>query len=76
MPIRLKKLIGTVVLVALVVVYAVLATTIAVAQLAQSGPLVHLLYFFLTGLLWVLPAMLVIKWMLTEPRSREPKVTP
>jgi hypothetical protein len=76
MPVRLKKLIGTVVLVALVVVYAVLATTIAVAQLAESGPLVHLLYFFLTGLLWVLPAMLVIKWMLTEPRSREPKVTP
>ena len=40
MPIRLKKLIGTVLLIALVVVYALLATMIAVAQLSQSGPLV------------------------------------
>lgn len=75
MPVRLKKFIGTFILVALVIVYAVLATAIAVAQLAESGPLVHMLYFFLTGLLWVLPAMLVIKWMLTEPRAKQPKIT-
>ncbi|MFN4274422.1 MAG: DUF2842 domain-containing protein [Aliihoeflea sp.] len=75
MPVRLKKFIGTFILVALVIVYAVLATAIAVAQLAESGPLVHMLYFFLTGLLWVLPAMFVIKWMLTEPRAKQPKIT-
>jgi hypothetical protein len=75
MPVRLKKFIGTFILVALVIVYAVLATAIAVAQLAESGPLMHMLYFFLTGLLWVLPAMLVIKWMLTEPRAKQPKIT-
>ena len=72
MPVRLKKFIGTFILVALVIVYAVFATAIAVAQLAESGPLVHMLYFFLTGLLWVLPAMLVIKWMLSEPRAKQP----
>ncbi len=70
MPIRLKKLIGTVLLVALVVVYAIVATIIAVAQLSQSGPLVHLLYFLLSGLLWILPAMGIIKWMVTEPRPK------
>ncbi len=63
MPVRLRKLVGTVVLVVLVLVYAVVATIVAVAQLAESGPLVHLAYFFFTGFLWVLPAMLVIKWM-------------
>lgn len=63
MPIRLKKFIGTILLVALVIVYALVATMIAVAQLAQSGPLVHLAFFFFSGLLWVLPAMLIIKWM-------------
>ena len=52
MPVRLKKLIGTVLLVLLVAVYAIVATIVAVAQLAESGPLVHLAYFFLTGLLW------------------------
>lgn len=69
MPVRLKKLIGTVLLVALVVVYAVLATLYAVAQLAESGPVVHLLYFFFTGLLWILPAMWIIRWMVREPAS-------
>ena len=69
MPVRLKKLIGTVLLVLLVAVYAILATIIAVAQLAESGPLVHLAYFFFTGFLWVLPAMVIIKWMAKPPRS-------
>jgi hypothetical protein len=60
---RLRKLIGMILLVVLVIVYAIVATLVAVAQLAESGPVVHLAYFFLTGLLWVLPAMLIIKWM-------------
>jgi hypothetical protein len=63
MPLRLKKLIGTVLLVALVIVYAIVATAFAVAQLAESGPVVHFLFFLFSGLLWVLPAMLLIKWM-------------
>lgn len=70
MPIRLKKLIGTVLLVALVIIYALLATMIAVAQLAESGPLVHLAFFLFSGLLWVLPAMAIIKWMMVEKRPR------
>ena len=45
MPIRLKKLIGTVLLVALVIVYALAATTIAAGRLAESGPVVHLIFF-------------------------------
>ncbi|MCR4266033.1 DUF2842 domain-containing protein [Nitratireductor sp. ZSWI3] len=67
MPVRLRKFIGMLALVALVVVYAILSTAIAVAQLAESGPLVHLAYYLLTGLLWVLPAMAVIRWMVGRP---------
>lgn len=70
MPVRLKKLIGTVLLVLLVIVYALLATMIAVAQLSQSGPFVHLAFFLFSGLAWVLPAMLIIKWMVTPPRGK------
>lgn len=69
MPVRIKKLIGTVLLVLLVTVYALVATIVAVAQLAESGPLVHLAYFFFTGILWVLPAMLIIKWMVKPPKA-------
>ena len=70
MPVRVKKLIGTVLLVLLVVIYALVAIIVAVAQLAESGPLVHLAYFFLTGLLWVLPAMLIVRWMIVPSRGR------
>jgi hypothetical protein len=70
MPVRLRKLIGTVLLVLLVVVYALVATIVAVAQLSESGPLVHLAFFLLSGLLWILPAMAIIKWMVKAPRPR------
>lgn len=71
MPLRLKKLVGTVLLVLLVIVYAIAATLVAVARLGNSGALVQFAYFLFTGLLWVLPAMLIIKWMLTPPRARK-----
>jgi len=75
MPVRLKKLIGTVLLVLLVIVYAIAATLVAVARLGHSSSLVHFAYFLFTGFLWVLPAMAIIKWMLTPPRagSRTPQ---
>jgi hypothetical protein len=38
MSVRIRKLIGTVLLIILVIVYAWLATTVAVARLGESGP--------------------------------------
>jgi hypothetical protein len=70
MPIRLKKLIGSILLVALVVVYALAAVTVAAGRLAEAGPLVHLFFFLVSGLLWILPAMLIIKWMQHPPRPK------
>jgi RsiW-degrading membrane proteinase PrsW (M82 family) len=64
-----KKLIGTVGIVTLVIVYALVATAIATARLADSPWWVHALYFLFTGLLWVVPAMFIIKWMAT-PSNR------
>lgn len=71
MPVRLKKLIGTVLIVALVILYALLATTIAAYRLADSAWYVHFLYFLLTGILWVVPAMFIIRWMQQPRRSRK-----
>jgi hypothetical protein len=70
MPIRLKKLIGSVLLVALVIVYALAATTIAAGRLAEVSPVVHLIFFLVSGLLWIVPAMFIIKWMQREPKPR------
>lgn len=63
MPIRIRKLIGTVLIIILVVFYAIVATTIASATLALSPWYVHLAYFGFSGLLWILPAMAIIQWM-------------
>ncbi|EDQ33981.1 Protein of unknown function (DUF2842) [Hoeflea phototrophica DFL-43] len=71
MPVRLKKLIGTVIIVALVVIYALVATTVATYRLAESAWYIHLMYFLFTGVLWVVPAMFVIRWMEQPPKSRQ-----
>lgn len=69
MPVRLRKLIGTFILVILVLLYALVATTVAAYRLAEAQWWVHLLYFLVTGLLWVLPAMWIIRWMAKPPRQ-------
>lgn len=71
MRLRLRKLIGTVVLILLVLVYAVFATAFASARLGQSSGWVHLAFFLVSGLLWVAPAALLIRWM--EGYSGKPK---
>ncbi|MGF0536475.1 DUF2842 domain-containing protein [Agrobacterium sp. ES01] len=63
MPVRLRKLIGTILIVILVLVYAVLAVSIASALLATAPWWMHFLYFLFSGVLWILPAMVIIKWM-------------
>lgn len=60
---KLRSFIGTILIILIVSVYALLATTIATATLATAPWWAHLLYFLLTGLLWVIPAIIVIKWM-------------
>ncbi|WP_061934567.1 DUF2842 domain-containing protein [Aureimonas sp. AU22] len=70
MPVRIKKLIGVFVLLALVVVYAVFATAFASLYLGDSPGWVHLAYFLVTGLFWIVPAMFVISWMQREPKGR------
>ncbi|UXS00869.1 DUF2842 domain-containing protein [Agrobacterium tumefaciens] len=67
---RLRSFIGTIVIICLVVVYAVVATSVAAAILSQSPWLVHLAYFILTGLLWILPAMLIIRWMAGSKQAK------
>ncbi len=42
-------------------IYALVATTVAAATLGAAHWSVHLLYFLVTGLLWILPAMVIIK---------------
>ncbi len=69
MPLRLKKLIGSLLILILAILYALIATAIATAQLGDAGGLVHLIYFGVTGMFWIVPAMFIIKWMHKVPNQ-------
>ena len=69
---RLKKLIGSLSILIIAILYALIATTIASARLGDSSSLVHLIYFALTGIFWIVPAMFIIKWM-SKDNSANPR---
>ena len=69
----LKSFIGMVALVALVVIYSLVAITVATYRLAESPWYVHLAFFGISGILWVLPGMFIVKWMVRPPADGEAK---
>lgn len=63
MSIRVRKLIGAVFLLIFILLYALVTMTVAVARLPGTSTVTHLLFFLIAGLVWVIPAGLVIRWM-------------
>jgi hypothetical protein len=66
---RIRKLIGTVVLLILVVTWALLAMALALAVPLHANPVVEFVYYVVAGIGWVLPAMPLISWMLRPGRK-------
>jgi len=64
---RLRKLIGTIGIVLLVICYAFLAMMVAIAILPGTHMAVQMLYYVFAGVLWALPAAMIIKWMSRDP---------
>ncbi|MGD9845599.1 MAG: DUF2842 domain-containing protein [Variibacter sp.] len=63
MPLRLRKLIGTVVLMALITLWALLAMVVAQAMLPNAGLAISALYYVVAGLGWLVFAMPLVAWM-------------
>jgi predicted membrane channel-forming protein YqfA (hemolysin III family) len=63
MHIRTRKLIGTVALLVLVIVWALLAMGFAQMLALSHNRLIEIAYYIVAGLGWVLPAMPLISWM-------------
>ena len=63
MSIRLRKLIGGVALIVLVIVWALVAMAVAQFPVIRANGLVEVAYYVVAGLGWVLPAMPLVKWM-------------
>jgi hypothetical protein len=63
MRIRTRKLIGTFALLALVTVWSLLAMALAQSALTDINGWIATIYYVVAGLGWVLPAMVLVKWM-------------
>jgi hypothetical protein len=63
MTIRVRKLIGTFALLALVTAWALLAMAFAQMVLPSATGVVAFLYYAVVGVGWVLPAMPLVRWM-------------
>jgi hypothetical protein len=63
MPIRLRKLLGAIMLIALVVTWALVAMALAQSAVVKANGVIEVIYYAVAGLGWVLPAMPLIRWM-------------
>ncbi len=72
MSIRTRKLLGTIALIALVTVWALLAMAFAQIPAIFDNGIVAFVYYVLAGLGWVLPAMPLVSWMSRPNQRNEP----
>jgi Protein of unknown function (DUF2842) len=60
---RVRKLVGTVALFALVIVWSLLAMALAQVLLVRTSGALDFIYYVVAGLGWVPLAMLLVSWM-------------
>jgi hypothetical protein len=63
MMIRTRKLLGSIALLVLVVVWSLLGMTVAQTPWLANSGLLQAVFYVVAGLGWVLPAMPIISWM-------------
>jgi hypothetical protein len=64
LPRKARKILGTAALLVFIPVYALLAVRVAVAHVPENAILMQSIYFCIAGLIWIVPAGLIIRWML------------
>ena len=62
-----KKLIGTLILIAWIPLYALLAAAVGTHVLPRANAMTTFLYYLLAGTLWIVPIGLLLPWMHREP---------
>lgn len=67
MPMRVRKFIGMVAILAIMTLYALISMMIAVGYLMDAPHVIQALYFLVAGVAWALPVMPVIRWMQKAP---------
>jgi len=62
MPVRLRKLVGAIALIALVLSWVLIAMALAQLPVLRTHAVLETGYFAVAGLGWILPAMPLIRW--------------
>ncbi len=63
MSLRLRKFIGAIGLIVLVIVWALVAMALAQMPAIRDHAIISVAYYVIAGLGWVLPALPLIAWM-------------
>jgi predicted membrane channel-forming protein YqfA (hemolysin III family) len=66
---RLRKLVGTVVLLLFVTTYALVAMALAEGRIQEAPYTLRVILYVVLGLAWVLPMMPLIRWMEKSDRA-------
>lgn len=64
---RTRKLLGTILLLVVLIIYSLVVMLAAASVLPGSGKIVELIFYAIAGVAWVLPAGYLIKWMYASP---------
>jgi hypothetical protein len=63
MTLRTRKLVGAIALLLFLTVYALAAMMVAIMMQVGASKVAELVYYPVAGLLWLPPAMWLVKWM-------------
>lgn len=71
LPVRAKKLIGALVILLWLPVYAMLAMAVGLRVLPHANGLEQFLYYGVAGMAWIVPIGLMLPWMSRQPAPRQ-----
>lgn len=63
MKIRTRKFVGTVVLIFFIAIYSIVAMAFAASTVVGVSPVAEAVFFLVAGLVWVIPAGILVRWM-------------
>ena len=68
---RIRKFVGTVLLLVVLAIYSLLVAVAASAVLTGTNKVVEMLFYAIAGIAWVLPAGVLIRWMYASPKDAQ-----
>lgn len=76
MNIRTRKLIGAIILLLFIAAYALLVMAAAIVLQVSESKWVELAFYIIGGLAWVIPAGLLVRWMVRpDPETEAAEVS-